>query len=234
MFVAKVVRGRSLSDEEVRGTEARSYGAEEALTIGLVDAVENPSDAVEAYFSDAPDAGHDDDDEPESEENMAPKPVPGAAAQADTEVTSAAALEAAATAAAASARTAERARVKGIQGHAEAAGREALAAHLAMNTDLDVETAGGILAASPKAAAAAPVAEKAEDNHFKTAMDNGKHPNLGLSASEGDGDDESDETKDRKRATAILALQHGPKRQDKAALTLTRVSNRRILFNAVP
>lgn len=219
MFVAKVVRGRSMSDEEVRGTEARSYGAEEALTIGLVDAVENPSDAVEAYFSDAPDAGHDDDDQPESEEEMALKPATGAAAQADPEVTSAAAIEAAATAAAASARTAERERVKGIQGHAEATGREALAAHLAMNTDLDVATAAGILAASPKAVAA-PAADPApvkEDSEFKKAMDAAKHPNLGASATSGDGEDDSEDAKDRKRAQSILALQHGPKRQDKAA-----------------
>jgi capsid assembly protease len=215
MFVAKVVRGRDLSDEEVRGTEARSYGAEEALTIGLVDAVENPSDAVEAYFSDAPDAGHDDDDQPESEEAMAPKPATGAATQADTEVTSAAALEAAA----ASARTAERERVKGIQGHANAVGRAALAAHLAMNTDLDVETAAGILAASEKTAEVIkeqPAGTAAtEENHFKNAMDKSNHPNLGASATSGDGEDDSDEAKDRRRAQSILALQHGPKRQEK-------------------
>ena len=207
-FVAKVARGRSIDDEDVRNTEARAYGAQDALALGLVDAVSNPSEAVASYT-----AAMATDDNPESEENMAPKP---AATAAETEVTSAAAIEAAATTAATAARTAERERVKGIQGHAEATGREALAAHLAMNTDLDVETAGGILAASPKAVIA-PVTEKTEENHFKKAMDNSKQPNLGMSAVEGDGEDESDEAKDRNRAKSILMLQHGPKRQDKTA-----------------
>ena len=207
-FVAKVARGRSISDEDVRETEARAYGAQDALALGLVDAVSNPSEAVASYTA----AVATDDDQPESEENMALKP----AAAADTEVTSAAAIEAAANTAALAARTAERQRVKGIQGHAEAAGRETLAAHLAMNTDLDVETAGGILAASPKAVAAAVVDPK-DENHFQKAMDKGKQPELGMSEGESDGEDESDEAKDRKRAKSILMLQHGPKREAKTA-----------------
>jgi hypothetical protein len=48
-------------------------------------------------------------------------------------------------------------------------------------------------------------------------MDAAKHPNLGASATSGDGEDDSEDAKDRKRAQSILALQHGPKRQDKAA-----------------
>jgi signal peptide peptidase SppA len=206
-FVAKVARGRSVSDEAVRDTEARAYGAQDALALGLVDAISNPSEAVASYTA----AVATEDNQPESEENMAPKP---AAAAVDPEVTSTTAD--ASVAVAKAARTEERERVKGIQTHAEATGRETLAAHLAMNTDMDVETAGGILAASPKTSA--PVAEqKTEENHFKTAMNNSKQPNLGMSAVEGDDENVSDEEKDRRRAKAILVLQHGNKRQEQAA-----------------
>lgn len=50
---------------------------------------------------------------------------------------------------------AERARVKGITQHAEAAGRTKLAEHLAYSTALSVEDAAGMLAAAPKEVAEA-------------------------------------------------------------------------------
>jgi hypothetical protein len=37
-----------------------------------------------------------------------------------------------------------------------------------------------------------------------------------MSAGESDGEDQSDEARDRKRAQSILSLQHGAKRQEKA------------------
>lgn len=51
---------------------------------------------------------------------------------------------------AANAAGAERARVKGILGHAEAKGRAGLAEHLAYDTDMSVEQAGALLAAAPR------------------------------------------------------------------------------------
>jgi len=209
-FIAAVVRGRGMDDAAVRETEARAYGASDALALGLIDAIQNPSDAVEAYFnscsddadasddasSDDPGAGDDpDDDKPDEQENAMLKPVPGAVKPAAASQTPAVEVTSVdADAVAAEARTAERTRISGIQGHAEAVGRESLAAHLALHTDMSVEAAGGILAASPKAVApvaAAAVDPKAtpaatETNHFKAAMDNGKQPNVGANADGGD------------------------------------------------
>lgn len=209
-FVAAVARGRGLDEQVVRDTEARMYGATDALALGLIDAVQNPSDAVEAYFNADNDTDDDDDNEagddpeddpPEKQEsNMAHRPVTPttqtrpaapAAAAAVTEVTSDTATTDVA------ARTAERVRISSIQTHAEAVGREPLAQHLALNTDLDVDTATSILAASPKATAPVvetaaatqtaavtvpAVAAAAPVNHFAHAMDNTANPNVGTSA----------------------------------------------------
>lgn len=199
VFVSTVVRGRGITDETVRGTEARSYSAADALALGLVDAIQNPPDAVEAYFctddsGDDDGAGDDPDaDPPNEQENADMKPVtptgtvkPGVAAPAaPAEVTSENVTQAAA-----DARVAERTRIQGIQGHAEAVGREAVAQHLALNTDLDIDTAVGILAVTPKAApaeaAAAPAAPTAPAaSEFQRAMDAGTQPNVGASGGTG-------------------------------------------------
>lgn len=96
-----------------------------------------------------------------------------------------AAAEQAAAKAAADARTAERARIHGIQSCEEAKGREALANHLALNTDMSLDAAKGILAASPKAEAPKPEPEKAQGNGFKAVMDASQHPNVGADAAQG-------------------------------------------------
>jgi ClpP class serine protease len=212
-FVAAVVRGRGLSEEAVRATEARCYGASDALGEDLVDDIQNPADAVEAYFfpcennadpDDDDGAGDDeDDDPPEPEEShMAQRPAPtpqarqtppaqAASSAADTEVTSVDVNQVSA-----DARAAERTRIQGIQGHAEAVGRESLAAHLALETDMSVEAAGKILAASPKAVAA-PAADpkqeaQQEQTHFQRAMATGTHPNVGAGAERKDGEGNDD------------------------------------------
>jgi capsid assembly protease len=79
--------------------------------------------------------------------------------------------------AAAEARVAERARVSAIMGCDEAKGRETLANHLAMNTDMSADAAKAVLAAAPKADAK-PADSKAT-NAFEQAMNKDKHPNVG-------------------------------------------------------
>jgi hypothetical protein len=74
-------------------------------------------------------------------------------------------------------RTAERARVSGIQSCDEAKGRTALASHLAFNTSMSVDEAKAILAAAPAEATTATAAT--QGNGFKAAMDAGTHPNVG-------------------------------------------------------
>jgi len=234
VFVASVARGRGIDEQIVRDTEARMYGAVDALALGLVDAIQNPSDAVEAYFA-ACEAGDDDaepgddpdDDPPETEEtNMAVKPTvtnakPGVTATGDqtqtptVEVTSTVDT----TAISAEARVAERTRISAITTHAEAVGRTALAAHLALDTDLDVATATGILAKSPKeGATTAATTTGTEENHFANAMNNGAQPNVGASA--GGGENEADGSlTPAKRILAAQSRASGPSRKIESVTT---------------
>lgn len=83
------------------------------------------------------------------------------------------------------AKQAERQRVGAIIGHPNAKGREAMANHLALNTEMSVEDAGALLAVAPIAQVEAP--EKKEESADKTktndkfveAMDADAHPNVG-------------------------------------------------------
>lgn len=183
-FVAAVVRNRpGLSDEAVRETQARCYQADDALALGLIDAVQTPPDALESFFNaeDAEDVDPDVDPQlaTQDDEPMATQQTPAAAAPAATGPTAEQAAADAASAAA-TARAAERERVKAITTHPEAEGRAALASHLAMETDLSPEAAAGILKAAPKATATpAAAAAATEDNHFQRAMNAGGHPNVG-------------------------------------------------------
>lgn len=112
-----------------------------------------------------------------------------------------------------------KARIKGIMTHEEATGREALAEHLAYDTDNTVEQAAAILKAAPKAEAKKEEPEgddsaddKAEGkkkkkdkemsesddddgdkakgaSNFEKAMDTGKQPNVGPDGSSVTGDE---------------------------------------------
>lgn len=196
-FVAAVAVGRDSDEADVRATEARIYAAKDALDMGLIDAVQNPADAVEAFTVDAIDS-------PKEPTMSIKKPDPAATTQA--EVTSAEAVAQAQT----DARAAERTRIAAIQGHAEAYGRATLAAHLALQTDMTPEAAGAILAAAPKEAKAEapkPTEQKAEgDSEFKKAMNADKTPGVG--ASQGTTEDKDNMTP-AKRILAIQARYHG-------------------------
>lgn len=81
------------------------------------------------------------------------------------------------------AKQAERQRVGAIIGHPNAKGREAMANHLALNTDMSVDDAAALLAVAPVAQAEAP--EKKEEaitttnSKFVEAMDKDDNPNIG-------------------------------------------------------
>jgi len=172
MFVGKVARGRDMDEKAVRATEAQSYRADEALDLGLIDAVQNPANAIQAFCDD-------------QEITMATKPTDNdAAAQEAARIEQEAATAASVAAAASAARETERTRITSIQNHAEAKGREGLAAYLALQTDLSAEVAGGILANSPKASESI-----SQRTNFERAMDNGQHPDVGAG---GGGEDTED------------------------------------------
>ena len=81
------------------------------------------------------------------------------------------------------AKQAERQRVGAIIGHPNAKGREAMATHLALNTDMSVDDAAALLAVAP--VAHVEVVEKTEEaakpknEKFVEAMNQDDHPNVG-------------------------------------------------------
>lgn len=203
-FVKLVAANRNLDEESIRATESRSFRADEALKLKLIDAVATPSEAVAAFLGELGGAAEEGDDQMADQNNATPN----------------------AEQAAAEARTAERARVSGIMNHAEAAGRGSLANHLAMNTDLSVEAAAAILAAAPKEAA--PAASKEGEGEgaqggegqggegaqgaspFKDAMDRGGTPGVGADTNGG-------ESEQRSRGAAANDLLFGKPKSEQAA-----------------
>jgi signal peptide peptidase SppA len=130
--VAHVAAMRGLSDQAVRDTEARMFGAKDALTLGLIDETNTAPEAYTAF--------------------VASLPATTGSFQLEATVPD---IDQAAVAGA------ERARIKAIITGAEAAGRTALANKLAFDTNMDAETAVALLAAAP-VASAAPAAAAAD------------------------------------------------------------------------
>lgn len=184
-FVNGVARNRNLSADTVRGTEAQCYDAEDALALGLIDAIQPPATAIEAYLDELSGSGDGKDETDDTgpsdptdqqEQAMSDKNIqPGAEGQSAIDQN----------AIAASARQAERERMSAIIGCDEAKDKSKLANHIAMNTEMSVDDAKKMLAAAapePKQDASASAATEA--NHFREAMNADRHPNVGA----GDGD----------------------------------------------
>lgn len=167
-FVSLVSENLGLDAQAVRDTQSRIYRADDALNVGFIHAIATPIEAARAFLGELSGSTFQLSRKEETAMSTATN-EPGAGQQASTGKT--------AEQAASEARVAERARVSGITGCEEAKGREALANHIAMNTDMSVSDAKAMLAVSPKAeqqAAATP-----ETNKFEQAMNAGKHPNVG-------------------------------------------------------
>lgn len=122
-FVAHVAAMRGLSDQAVRDTEARMFGAKDALALGLIDETNTAPEAYTAF--------------------VASLPATTGSFQLEATVPD---IDQAAVAGA------ERARIKAIITGAEATGRTALANKLAFDTNMDAETACALLAAAAAAA----------------------------------------------------------------------------------
>lgn len=142
-FVAAVAEFRGIEETVARDTEARVMRPKEAIALGLIDAAVSPVKAVGDFIAEldgtgVEDPGTDSDLEDEQMAELTPEQRAEIATQ-------------------------ERARIAGITTHAEAKGRESLAQHLAHNTDMTVEAAAGVLAASPKVEAEAPAEEEPAD-----------------------------------------------------------------------
>lgn len=140
-FVAVVAKGRKgkMDDKAVRATEARVYRADAAKAEGLIDAVASPQAAMQAFMGELTGSNSQ---------------LPQEDAMSDGTTGAAKATQQELNDAKAEAAKAERTRVAGITGCEEAKGRESMANHIAMNTDMTVDQAKAMLAAAPKATAA--------------------------------------------------------------------------------
>lgn len=170
-FVSTVARNRNLDAADVRKTEARIYRAEDAVAHGLVDAIAAPSEAVQAFFREL--SGSKTQEELKmTVSTQKPGGVADDTPQASTVDTAALYAEA---------RKAERERISAIMSCEEAEGRSSLASHLALQTDMSVEAAKGILAAAPRETAKAPETAPATGavNSFVAAMNSDQHPQVG-------------------------------------------------------
>jgi len=163
-FIALVAESRDMSEADVRGTQAQIYRADEALAIGLINAVKTPTEAVSAFLAELADCPSFDNDEEEIQMADPKKPeVTSVLTDADR----AAIAEIAANAAGAVVGKALGSldRRQSIKDHAAAIGPKAaaLAKTLIDNEALDADTAISMLDAAfgaPAAAAAAPAPKK--------------------------------------------------------------------------
>lgn len=165
VFVATVARNRGVDEKAVRNTEALTYDAEDALSVGLADSIGTYDDAVAAVAAQVK----------QSEGSLNMSVNPNAAAEqleaAKTEAKTAGLAEGAKIGA-----TAEKARISAILALAEATDRRDAAVNIALTTDLSVDQAKSLLATLPEHK------KKAEENAFVAAMSNSDNPNLGVGA----------------------------------------------------
>jgi len=155
-FVAHVAQARGISEQAVRDTQAATFGAKDALALGLVDSVASAPEALGAFRDSLPAQA-------------------GSAFFMEQKTMSDPVNTAAPDAAIAEAKTAERARCKAILMSAEADGRGDLASHLAFESDLTADQATAMLGKAPKAQAAAPAPQA---NAFAAAMDRAGTPGI--------------------------------------------------------
>lgn len=178
IFVSTVARNLGLTEEAVRNTEALTYSAEDAIAIGFAQEVSPIEEALAAYSG-----GNSTTVGALTMSQTTEKPAEKA--ENTTVAVDQAALDQARTEGRKEGAQAERERIQGILGCDEASNRRDLAFHLAMNTEQPVESAKGILAASPEQAPVAAEA-KAPGADFASAMSKG-NPEV---TDEGEGGDE--------------------------------------------
>lgn len=174
-FVKTVARNRNLSAESVRSTEANIYDADEALALGLIDAIETPSKAIGNFLNEL--SGSND----QQEHYMSQKDTVRTGAEGKEPVVDQSAIVA-------EARKAERERMAGIMNCDEAKGKEKLANHLATNTEMSLEDAKAILcAAAPEVQESATKKAPAQSsaNPFSDYMNSDEHPNVGADVDSG-------------------------------------------------
>lgn len=199
IFVATVARNRGLSEEAVRKTEALTYGAEEAVALGLADKVQPFEDAVAAFAASIT---------PKGEKAMATKPADSVAEQV-ADNAAAASVETARQEGYAEGVKAERTRIEAILGCEQAAQRPKMSNHLAFKAAMSVEDAQAMLAVAGVEVVETPAAESTQTagvpaEIFNAAM-TASAPNVGS----GDQAKEASDDKDSAEYALKMARAYG-------------------------
>ena len=189
-FAALVSTHTGLSVDAVLATEAKTYRGQEAIDIGFADQLVNGNEAIAIFadFLNQPKTNISgvtmattETNQPAATTPTAPVAQPGADAP----------------------QMSEKERIKGIMKCEAATGREKLAEHLAYETEMTVEAATAILAASPTAQAPDATSQQAHAEKLDQLMKQEGNPNII------DDVDESAEMSDVDAMMADFALASG-------------------------
>lgn len=199
-FATAVSRGTGLSVADVLNTEAECYSGQQAVDIGLADAVVSSNSILGEFieFVNKPQnaqTGNVMSTQP-NENATTSTPAPTADTKKPAETATAQTDPA----------TAERTRIKGIMSSEDAQGRTGLASKLAYDTNMSVDEAVAILQSSPKepqADAQKPeeTAQTTVSDGFQKAMNTESHPDLSADSEQTEAELNTDEA----QAAAILA-----------------------------
>lgn len=201
-FITLVAESRDMSEADVRATQAEIYRADEALAIGLINAVKTPTEAVSAFLAELADCPSFDNDEEEI--HMAdPKKPEVTSALTEADLTRIADIAAQAAGKVVGAALGALDRKTAIKDHAAAIGPKAaaLAKTLIDNDAIDADAAIVMLDAAfgaPVAAAAAPAPKKGAKG--AKAGDPGDEDEGDGDEGDGDEGDEGDDGEEAARA----------------------------------
>lgn len=170
LFVDTVAKHRSMDSQAVRDTEALTFGADEAKSLGLVDSVASPEEALAAFVAEINGKNW--------RNSMSANANEQATTNADKNGTNTVvtqqALDAARAEGAKTGADSERARIMGILKCEEAKGRDAMALVLC-EQGMSVDQAKAILATAPAVTAESTASKP---NHFKEAMNTTANPEV--------------------------------------------------------
>jgi capsid assembly protease len=165
-FVELVAVHRGLTEQQVRATEADTFDGNEALRLGLIDAVLDPVEALAEFraFLSAPSHGSTTQETFPMTTYTAPpragvQPTQGSTAQVRAELAN---------------------RFQAILGLPDAAGLQQLAQHLAFSTELGVDEAAAILSLAKASA------KSSGGTDFREAMAKVRNPQVGPDGGEMD------------------------------------------------
>ena len=201
LFAKTVARNLGLSVDAVLETEARVYGADDAVAIGFAHGIKAADVALAAYQDECNGRNETTNSEDMMADDKDKKETADLASATEAKIT--AAREEGLAAGKVEGAAAERTRIAGILGCEEATSRGTLAMHLATSTDMTIDAAKALLAAAPVQEATQAVG----NTPFERAMASTPNPEVGAGAAGADGG--SDQMTDVQRILADQGLATG-------------------------